>query len=136
MRKSTLFHLLMLLTLIFVPAFGEAYSGKDINARLKNEPVAEPNPAHNDAALYIAGISNQQGTLAAYENQPVWARYARFISQSWERFEERHLAPMRAWASKELSTANTATVFYPFSGPDFVNMYTLLPHAKTYLMTL
>jgi hypothetical protein len=134
MRKSNLFHLLVLLTLISVPAFGEAYSEKDINARSNSKPVAEPDYAHNDAALYIAGISNQQGTLAACEHQPVWARYSRFISQSWERFEERHLAPMRAWASKELSTANTATVFYPFSGPDFVNMYTLFPHAKTYLM--
>ncbi len=41
---------------------------------------------------------------------------------------------MREWASQELSATNTATVFYPFSGPDFVNMYTLFPRAKTYLM--
>jgi hypothetical protein len=25
-------------------------------------------------------------------------------------------------------------VFYPFSGPDFVNVFTLFPHAKTYLL--
>jgi len=42
---------------------------------------------------------------------------------------------MRAWAAQELAAAAAAaTVFYPFSGPDFVNMYTLFPRAKTYLM--
>ena len=101
---------------------------------MKAEPGAEPNPAYNDGALFIAGLSNRQGPLSAYENKPAWVKYARFIGQSWERFDRGHLAPMREWASRELSTVNTATVFYPFSGPDFVNMYTLFPHAKTYLM--
>jgi hypothetical protein len=139
-RKSNLFRLLTIilpLTLISVPAFGvgsRSDPGADTNPGQKSSPVAERNPAYNDCALYIAGISNQQGTLAAYENDSAWPKYARFISQSWERFDQRHLAPMRKWASQELSAANTATVFYPFSGPDFVNMYTLFPHAKTYLM--
>jgi hypothetical protein len=136
-RKPYRFHLLMLLVflaLIFFPLFGESNIGTDVNTALNPEPVAQPRPAFNDTALFIAGISNRQGSLAAYENQPVWARYARFISESWERFAKRHLAPMRAWAAKELSSANTATVFYPFSGPDFVNMYSLFPQAKTYLM--
>jgi hypothetical protein len=126
-RKPYWFHLLMLLVflaLIFFPSFGESNIGKDIGAALSPEPVSQPNPAYNDAALFIAGISNRQGTLAAYENQPVWARYARFISESWARFEKKRLGPMRAWATKELSSANTTTVFYPFSGPDFVNMLT------------
>lgn len=129
--------IILLLPLISIPAFGadaEPNSQKDTNSDLKTAQVAARNPADNDGALFIAGISNQQGTLAAYEKKLTWARYARFISRSWERFEKSHLAPMRKWASQELSTAKTATVFYPFSGPDFVNMYTLFPHAKTYLM--
>jgi hypothetical protein len=139
-RKSNLFHLLtiiLLLALISVPAFGgdsDFSPGKDTKKGPKTAPAAERNPAYNDSALFIAGISNRQGTLAAYENDSAWPKYARFISQSWERFDQSHLAPMREWASQELRPANTATVFYPFSGPDFVNMYTLFPHAKTYLM--
>jgi hypothetical protein len=137
-RKSNLFRLLtIILALIAVPAFGgdsDSFSGKDTQSGLKTAPVAEPSPAYHDFALFIAGLSNRQGTLAAYENDSAWPQYARFISQSWERFDQSHLAPMREWASQELSTANTATVFYPFSGPDFVNLYTLFPHAKTYLM--
>jgi hypothetical protein len=133
-HKSSLFRLLtiiLVLALMAVPAFGR---DSDASAGPNPAPAAAQTPAYNDAALFIAGLSNRQGTLAAYEHDSAWLKYARFISQSWERFDRSHLAPMRQWASQELSPANTATVFYPFSGPDFVNMYTLFPHAKTYLM--
>ncbi len=139
-RKSTLVRLLampLLFALIFLSAFGvdsESASAPDTNTGLKTGPVAEPNPPYNDCALFIAGISNRQGPLATDKDLPIWTKYARFISQSWERFDQQHLAPMREWASQEVGMASTATVFYPFSGPDFVNMYTLFPHAKTYLM--
>jgi hypothetical protein len=139
-RKSNLLGLLtvaLLLTFISAPALGvssESSSAQATNTGLKTGPAAECNPSYNDYALFIAGIPNQQSPLAAHENQPAWAKYARFISQSWERFDKQHLASMRTWASQELGTAATPTVFYPFSGPDFVNMYTLFPHAKTYLM--
>jgi hypothetical protein len=139
-RKSNLFCLLTLLllfTLGAVPSFGadsESRSGKDTTSGQQTAPAAAPNPAYNDCALFIAGISNPQGTLAAGEKSPAWIRYARSINRSWERFDRCHLTPMRKWASQELSGVKTATVFYPFSGPDFANMYNLFPHAKTYLM--
>jgi hypothetical protein len=129
--------IILVLALIAVPAFGrdsDSAAGLDPKSGLKTGPAAERNPAYHDVALFIAGLSNRQGTLAAYENDSAWLKYARLTSQSWERFNQSHLAPMRQWASQELSPAHTATVFYPFSGPDFVNMYTLFPNAKTYLM--
>lgn len=139
-RQPNLFRLLtiiLVLALIAVPAWGEdadSSPGPDPRSGLNPAPVAAGTPAYNDAARFIAGLSNRQGTLAAYEKDSAWLQYARLISRSWARFNQSHLAPMRRWASQELSPANTATVFYPFSGPDFVNMYTLFPHAKTYLM--
>jgi hypothetical protein len=140
LRKSTRLRLLTIIlffTLLPLSAFGvDSGSGSapDTNSGLKTGHVAAGQPAYNDCARFIAGLSNRQGPLAAKENLPAWAKYARFISQSWERFDQQHLAPMRAWASQELGMASTATVFYPFSGPDFVNMYNLFPRAKTYLM--
>ena len=91
-------------------------------------------PAYNDYALFIAGISNPESALAAYEDKPAWVRHAKFFDHNWERFTRGRLAPMREWAAKELGSATTATVFYPFSGPDFINVFTLFPHAKTYLL--
>jgi hypothetical protein len=134
---SCLVTLVLFLTLSVFPSFGadsESGSGKDTNGGPENAKVAAPNPAYNDTALFIAGISNPQGALAASEKEPAWVKYARSIDRSWARFDRSHLAPMREWAARELSGVKTATVFYPFSGPDFVNMYNLFPHAKTYLM--
>jgi hypothetical protein len=139
-RKSSLYRsvtLALLCALVSVPALGvdsESDSRKDTKTGLQTTPVAARNPAYNDGARFIAGLTNPEGSLAASENKPAWIKYAKFINQSWERFDARHLAPMREWAAKELGTAGAATVFYPFSGPDFVNMYALFPHAKTYLM--
>ena len=140
MRKTNLLGLatmFLLLALGSVPAGGAA-----------SEPVCTPEgcsvpqngrtdarlPAYNDYALFIAGLSNPGSTLAASENQTAWVRHARFFDQNWERFTRGRLAPMREWAAQELKSAQTATVFYPFSGPDFVNVFALFPRAQTYLL--
>jgi hypothetical protein len=97
------------------------------------EKTDHPHPAYNDYARFIAGFHHPESTLTSYE-KPAWIKYAASMNQGWERFEKRQLIPMREWASRELGPAGTATVFYPFSGPDFINVYTLFPRAETYLM--
>jgi hypothetical protein len=131
------FALILVFTLISLAGFGAAAgdgSAPDANSSPKTAPAAGKSISYNNWARYIAGLSNWQGTPAEQGKPSAWANYAGFIGRSWARFDQRHLAPMKAWASQELATANSANVFYPFSGPDFVNMYTLFPHAKTYLM--
>ncbi len=104
-------------------------------AAVEPGPAAtEPSPSYNDYARYIAGLSNPEGGLADNEEEPAWIRYANAINERWAAFNTRQLQPMRAWAAKELDAAHTDTVFYPFSGPDFVNIYTLFPQARTYLL--
>ena len=140
MRKTNLFGtatMVLLLALGSVPAFGaasESVCTPEGCAVPKSGQTDKRLPAYNDYALFIAGLSNPESTLAAYEDKPAWVRHAKFIDHNWERFTRGRLAPMREWAAKELGSATAATVFYPFSGPDFVNVFTLFPHAKTYLL--
>jgi hypothetical protein len=140
MRKINRFGMttmLLLLALGSVPAFGaapESICTPEGCAVPKSDQTDKHLPAYNDYARFIAGLSNPEGALAAYEDQPAWVRHAKFFDQNWERFTRGRLAPMRQWAAKELGSATAATVFYPFSGPDFVNVFTLFPHAKTYLL--
>jgi hypothetical protein len=140
MRRTNLFGtatMLLLLALGSVAAFGaasESVCTPEGCAVPKSGQTDKRLPAYNDYALFIAGLSNPAGTLAAYEDQPGWVRHAKFSDQNWERFTRGRLAPMREWAAKELASATAATVFYPFSGPDFVNVFTLFPRAKTYLL--
>jgi hypothetical protein len=140
MRKTTLFGtatMLLLLALGSVPAFGaasESVCTPEGCAVPKNDQADKRLSAYNDYALFIAGLSNPEGALAAYEDQPAWVRHAKFFDHNWERFTRGRLAPMREWAAKELGSVTAATVFYPFSGPDFVNVFALFPRAKTYLL--
>ena len=140
MRTCNLFStamMVLLLALSSVAAFGAASDmvcTPEGCAVPKSGQTEKRLPAYNDYALFIAGISNPEGTLAAFEDKPAWVRHAKFSDQNWERFTRGRLGPMREWAGKELGAAKTATVFYPFSGPDFVNVFTLFPHAKTYLL--
>jgi hypothetical protein len=140
MRTTHLFGLatmILLLTLGSVPALGaasEPICTPDGCAVQNLDPPAQSLPAYNDYALFIAGITNPESALSAYQNQPAWVRHARFSDHNWESFTKRRLSPMREWASQELASTSAATVFYPFSGPDFVNVFALFPNAKTYLL--
>ena len=140
MRKANWFGLatiVLLLALGSIPAVG---AGADSICTPEGCTVPKPGqpakslPAYNDYALLIAGISHPESTLTACQEWPAWVRHAKFFDRNWESFTRTRLSPMRQWASQELSSASAATVFYPFSGPDFVNAFALFPHAKTYLL--
>ena len=140
MRKTNRFGLVtmfLLLALGSAPVWGagsEPICTADGCAVPTHDQTDKCIPAYNDIALFIGGISNPGSTLAAGEGRPAWVRHAKFFDQNWERFTRGRLAPMREWAAKELAAAQTATVFYPFSGPDFINVFALFPRAKTYLL--
>lgn len=91
-------------------------------------------PGAYDYARFLAGLPNPGGPLAAWENRPAWIKYADSCKRKWEKFAKVQLGPMRQWAAQELNPAQTAAVFYPFSGPDFLNVYTLFPQARTYVL--
>lgn len=51
-------------------------------------------------------------------------------------YDDRNLSKMSAWRDKELIAVPNPdeTLFYPFSGPDVVNMLTFFPNQQTYVM--
>ncbi len=87
-------------------------------------------------AALIAGIRTPQSILAPFESRPVWTEFARSFDHNWEKYDKMQLAPMREWAARELDKSMPPgfTVFYPFSGPDFISPYTLFPGAGTYIL--
>lgn len=91
---------------------------------------------YQDYTNLIAGKKMDATILAKSVNPDGWLQYAEDMGQTWNRFEQKSLKPMRAWATKELGPNQTVegTVFYPFSGPDVVNMLAFFPQAKTYLL--
>ncbi len=58
----------------------------------------------------------------------------REISAFWNEYESRIGGPLQKWSCQELGTADGATVFYPFSGPDLPTVVRLFPGAERYVL--
>ena len=92
--------------------------------------------SYAQCAALIAGIRTPQSILAPFESRPVWTEFATSFDHDWEKYDKMQLAPMKEWAARELAKPISSgfTVFYPFSGPDFISPYTLFPDAGTYIL--
>ena len=55
---------------------------------------------------------------------------------SWNRLFNDRLGKMQTWQSSNLATKinDSLSVFYPFSGPDFIHAYFLYPSAKDFIL--
>jgi hypothetical protein len=53
---------------------------------------------------------------------------------AWQFYQKNIGQPMTKWARDEVRFAGKGTVLYPFSGPDFVTVSQLYPHADRYVM--
>lgn len=100
-------------------------------------PLAPDTAGVQSVANYLAGLPPKAGTpLATLAAQPAWQAFTKDQDKSWAKYRATHTAPMNKWAAAELDSVRqaTTTVFYPFSGPDFLNVFTLFPTASTYVM--
>jgi len=118
-----------------------ASSAKKPAPKADTVAVAAPDTAASAAvqnvAAYLAGRPPQAGSpLAALAAQPAWQSFAKDQDKSWARYGSTHTSRMEKWAARELDSvrAASATLFYPFSGPDFLNAYTLFPSSRTYVL--
>ena len=90
----------------------------------------------NAIASVLAGVKGTAGSLINFLDSSAWKENASFIDSSWTRLEKARLGKMRTWRDKEISAINQneKTLFYPFSGPDFLTAYTLFPNVEKYVM--
>ena len=54
--------------------------------------------------------------------------------EAWDVYRKNMGQPMSSWAKEEIRYKGDGTVFYPFSGPDFVTVSQLYPGATRYVM--
>jgi hypothetical protein len=102
--------------------------------------AAAPAPAADrvtadDTARFLAGMAPSAGSpLTPLTNDPAWQRHARFFDAAFAQLEQRQLSKIRAWGDAHLA-APKPTMFYMFSGPDFLYADTFYPNATTYVLS-
>jgi hypothetical protein len=88
----------------------------------------------DDTARFLAGLPPSEGSpLSPLTRDPAWQHHARFFDNGFAQLEQRQLAKVRAWADTNLA-APKPTMFYFFSGPDFLYANAFYGKATTYVM--
>jgi hypothetical protein len=88
----------------------------------------------NDTARFLAGMPPAaESPLTPLTRDGSWQHHARSFDAAFGRLEHGQLARIRDWSSKNV-TAAPPTVFYMFSGPDFLYANAFYPNAKTYVL--
>ena len=89
----------------------------------------------NDTARFLAGMPPaDESPLAPLTKDRNWQQHASVFNAAFQRVEQSQLARIRAWSSSNLTTARP-TMFYMFSGPDFLYANAFYPKAKTYVLS-
>ena len=89
----------------------------------------------DDTARFLAGMPPSTGSpLTALTGAPAWQHHARFFDAAFGQLEQRQLSKIRAWADTNLA-APRPTMFYMFSGPDFLYANAFYSKATTYVLS-
>jgi hypothetical protein len=97
-------------------------------------PAADPTA--DATAKFLAGMPIKGTPLDSYSTEPAWVAHAKEFNRAWDRLDKEQLAKVRAWAPEALgpSHKDTGTMFYMFSGPDFLYANAFFPEASTYIL--
>ncbi|MEI6126284.1 MAG: hypothetical protein WCQ99_06980, partial [Pseudomonadota bacterium] len=111
-------------------------SGKapEVNLRDAFQPEAE---YYNDIALYISGLKiKEQSKIFNLTKYDIWQQYVSVTNASWALFKKNKVKKISDWAQAEMNAVRKErrTVFYPFSGPDFLYVHTLFPDSDAYIL--
>lgn len=89
----------------------------------------------DDTAKFIAGMMpSADSPLIALTKDPAWQRHARFFDTAFGQLEQRQMSKVRAWSEANVA-APKETMFYMFSGPDFLYANAFYPKATTYVLS-
>ncbi len=89
----------------------------------------------DDTARFLAGMPpSADSPLTPLTRDPAWQRHAKFFDSAFGQLEQRQLAKIRSWGDIHLA-APRPTMFYMFSGPDFLYADAFYSKATTYVLS-
>jgi hypothetical protein len=89
----------------------------------------------DDTARFLAGMMpSADSPLMPLTRDPAWQHHAKFFDAAFAQLEQRQLSKIRAWSSANLA-APKPTMFYMFSGPDFLYADAFYSTASTYVLS-
>ncbi|MFZ4596936.1 MAG: hypothetical protein ACOYOF_21990 [Verrucomicrobiaceae bacterium] len=90
----------------------------------------------DDSARLLAGLpaSGRDHFSEVRQSRP-WQSHQASLDKMWKEFEVRHERPIRSWAPGHIGDLrSSSSLFYPFSGPDFLFAQAFFPHSDTVVL--
>lgn len=96
---------------------------------------AQNGTSFDDTARLLAGLP-VTGALAPLTQTRGWQEHAAAMDKAWKTKEYFQLGPIASWMSSHAGEyyRSSSTMYYMFSGPDFLYAYTFFPNANTYIL--
>ena len=91
----------------------------------------------HDTARMLAGMpaSGGSGALASARSSSAWREHQERMDGLFSDYAWRHQQPIQSWAAREMGDLQGAgSVFYPFSGPDFLFADAFFPRTETFVL--
>ncbi|MBL0057736.1 MAG: hypothetical protein IPP35_01095 [Elusimicrobia bacterium] len=96
--------------------------------------VASSSGYLNGVARLMAGMDPGEAGFEKLTTSPTWTDHQAFFEKNWAALSKKRLDPARDWAATDVKPdPSLQTLFYPFSGPDFMNAYLFFPDCDTYV---
>ncbi|MEP6667866.1 MAG: hypothetical protein ABJF10_01865 [Chthoniobacter sp.] len=97
--------------------------------------AAQSAPTVDDLAKFVAGVPAKDPGLEGLQKESWWTNYSAELNKKWAKMDERQLTHVRSWASGNAEISRVSgTVYYMFSGPDYLYARTFFPNASTYIL--
>ena len=109
---------------------------KEVKTVTDSQAVIAIDKITDDMASFISGMPyDKNECLSKLDSIVRWKRYASDMDKMFSHSTTQRLKKMETWADSALiRNQNVKTVFYPFSGPDFLNAHIFYPDADQYIM--
>ena len=102
---------------------------------LSASALAQNAPTLDETAHFLAGMP-VTGVLEPLTHDPAWQEHAQAMNEAWTRKERQQVWPIRQWmqANAPQYHRSNNTVFYMFSGPDFLYASIFFPLSSNYVL--
>ncbi len=92
-------------------------------------------PTIDETARFLAGMP-VGGPLEPLTHDPAWQEHAAAMDDAWSKKQTRQIGPISAWMQTNAPDwyNRTGTMYYMFSGPDFLYANIFFPNANTYIL--
>lgn len=123
------------IAVLFCAAASIFFIVSSFNQHITDAKNIKTGSTFNETSSFLAGKElPEKSGLYQYSRTKDYAAYSKQIDSSWARLQDSNEKKIIQWKEKYLPKKYTATIYYPFSGPDILNALIFFPDGNEYIM--